>query len=236
MATSVSTKAPVSASVLTPYLARRRLGRASAMTQHKCATSTRCWVCDSLDPTYNPSRPASLSLQPGRAAGLREVAHAQDVALPLGHGDDAAGVEQIEDVGRLDALVVGRQRQLVALVVGTRRRLAGLQRRLALLLSVLEVLQQRARVGVLEVVARVLLLGLQEHVAVGELALIRAAVEVEIEHAVDALHVHGEPLQSIGDLARHWRAVEAADLLEIGELRHLHTVAPHLPAEPPGAQ
>ena len=31
-------------------------------------------------------------------------------------------------------------------------------------------------------------------------------------------------------------AVEAADLLEIGELRHLHAVAPHLPAEAPGAE
>src|SRR5262245_10727060 len=44
------------------------------------------------------SRPAPFRLQPGGAAGLGEVAHAQDVALTLGHGDNAAGVEQVEDV------------------------------------------------------------------------------------------------------------------------------------------
>ena len=90
--------------------------------------------------------------------------------------------------------------------------------------------------GVLEIEARVLLLGLQEHVAVGEPARILAAVEIQVEHAVHALHVHGEPLQAVGDLARHRVAVEAADLLEVGELRHLHAVAPHLPAEAPGAE
>ena len=88
----------------------------------------------------------------------------------------------------------------------------------------------------LEVEARELLLGLQEHFAVGELARIRAAVERQVEHAVDALHVHGEALEAIGDLGRDGLAVEAADLLEVGELRHLHAVAPHLPAEAPGAE
>ncbi len=44
---------------------------------------------------------------------LGEVAHAQDVALPLGHRDDAARVEQVEDVAGLDRLVVGRQHHLV---------------------------------------------------------------------------------------------------------------------------
>src|SRR3569832_674716 len=53
---------------------------------------------------------ARLRMQPGLAAGLGELADAQDVALALSDGDDAAGVEQIEDVARLDALVVGRQR------------------------------------------------------------------------------------------------------------------------------
>ncbi len=66
--------------------------------------------------------------------------------------------------------------------------------------------------------------------------LVVAAVEVQIEHAIDALDIHGEAFQSIGDLARHRIAIEAADLLEIGELRHLHAVAPHLPAETPGPE
>src|SRR5688572_9117146 len=84
------------------------------------------------------SRPTSLRPQPSVTAGLGEVANAQDVALALGDGDDASGIQQIEDVARLDALVVGRQRQLVALVVGVGRRLAGGQQRLAFLLGVAE--------------------------------------------------------------------------------------------------
>src|SRR5262245_23804230 len=105
----------------------RRLGQAkrrpnTVVERRRCVGSSL-----SLDPTYDsPSRPAPFGLQPGRAAGLGEVAHAQDVALALGHRDDAAGVEQVEDMARLDALVVGRERQLVALVVGAGRRPAGL--------------------------------------------------------------------------------------------------------------
>src|SRR5688572_9811205 len=121
---------------------RRRFGRAIANTQH--SHSPECWVCASLDPTYEArgirSRPAPLRLQPRGTARLGEVAHAQDVALALGHGDDAAGVQQVEDVARLDALVVGGQRQLVALVVCTGGGPTRLEERLALLLGVAEVL------------------------------------------------------------------------------------------------
>ena len=103
-------------------------------------------------------------------------------------------------------------------------------------LGVAEMIEQQLGVGVLEIVAGIFLLGLQEDVAIGDLVLALAAIEVEIEHAVDALHIHGEPLEPVGQLAGDGIAVEAADLLEIGELRHLHAVAPHLPAEPPGAE
>jgi hypothetical protein len=50
---------------------------------------------------------AACRLQPRHAAGLRQFAHAQDVALAFGHGENAARVEQVEDVGRLRARVVG---------------------------------------------------------------------------------------------------------------------------------
>ncbi len=45
-------------------------------------------------------RPAACGLQPGRAAGFRQFADAQDVALALGDRDDAAGVEEVEVVAR----------------------------------------------------------------------------------------------------------------------------------------
>src|SRR5690606_37585421 len=58
-------------------------------------------------------RPSAGGGEPGLAAGLGEFADAQDVALPLGDRDDAARIEQIEDMAGLDALVIGRQGQPV---------------------------------------------------------------------------------------------------------------------------
>ena len=96
--------------------------------------------------------------------------------------------------------------------------------------------EQQLGVGVLEIEARIFLLRLQEDVTIGDLVLALPAVEIEVEDAVDALHIHGETLEPISELARDGIAVEAANLLEVGELRHLHAVAPHLPAEAPGAE
>jgi hypothetical protein len=70
-----------------------------------------------------------------------------------------------------------------------------------------------------------------EDVAVGQ--------AVGVDQVVDVLHalqVHGQALQAVGDLAGDGLAVDAADLLEVGELRHLHAVEPDLPAQAPGAQ
>ena len=116
------------------------------------------------------SRHASaLGLQPRRAAGFRQFAHAQDVALALGDRDHAARVEQVEDVAGLDALVVGRQRHQVALSLASGfgspasrylRQAASASRKCA---------EQHLGVGILEIVAGIFLLGLQEDVAVGDL-------------------------------------------------------------------
>ena len=100
----------------------------------------------------------------------------------------------------------------------------------------LELLEQHRGVGEFEIVPGVFLLGLQEDVAIGDLLVVAAAVEVEIVDALDALHVHRQPLEPVSELARDRRAFEAGDLLEIGELRDLHAVAPAFPAEPPGAE
>jgi hypothetical protein len=48
--------------------------------------------------------------------------------------------------------------------------------------------------------------------------------------------VHRQPFEAVSQLTRHRRAFETGDLLEVGELRHLHAVAPAFPAEPPGAE
>ena len=58
----------------------------------------------------------------------------------------------------------------------------------------------------------------------------------QVVDAVHALQVHGQALQPVGDLASDGLAVDAADLLEVGELGDFHAVEPHLPAQAPGTQ
>ena len=83
----------------------------------------------------------------------------------------------------------------------------------------------------LEVVGGLLHLVLVEHVAVGQ------AVGIDqVVHRFLALQVHGQTLQAVGDLARGGLAVDAGDLLEVGELGHFHAVEPDFPAQAPGAQ
>ena len=86
-----------------------------------------------------------------------------------------------------------------------------------------------------EVVRRLLDFVLVINVAVGHFAA-RTVGPHDVEHAVDALQVHRQTLETVGDLAGDGAAVESADLLEVGELRHFHAVEPHLPTETPGAE
>jgi hypothetical protein len=72
--------------------------------------------------------------------------------------------------------------------------------------------------------------------AIGDTTRRAGAVVVEVEHALDALDIHRQAFEPIGQLGRNRVAFDAADLLEIGELADLHTVDPDLPSEPPGAQ
>ena len=102
-------------------------------------------------------------------------------------------------------------------------------------LVICEMLQQHRHVGVLEVVGGLLDLVLMEHVAVGHASRGTLAPQ-DVVDALDTLQVHGEPLESVGDLAGHGATVEAADLLEVGELRDFHAVQPHFPPQAPGAE
>src|SRR5262245_37003436 len=58
--------------------------------------------------TRAPSPATPFRHQPSSAAGFRQLAHPQNVTLPLGDGDDAARIQKVENMARLDALVVGR--------------------------------------------------------------------------------------------------------------------------------
>src|SRR3974390_705526 len=79
----------------------------SAPRHDKVSLSGTSTVIDSRPPIC--SRCASaFGGKPGFAAGLRHLAHPQDIALPLGNRDHSARVEQVEQGGCFDALVIGR--------------------------------------------------------------------------------------------------------------------------------
>ena len=61
-------------------------------------------------------------------------------------------------------------------------------------------------------------------------------VEAEVINILDPLNIHGEPFKPVGEFSAGPFAGNAAHLLKIGELRHLHPVAPHLPSQAPGAE
>src|SRR5690606_28961025 len=73
------------------------------------------------------------------------------------------------------------------------------------------------------------------HVAVGDLAE-RAVGVHQVVHRIHALQVHGQAFQAVGDFAGHRVALDAANLLEVGELGDFHAVEPDFPAQTPGAE
>ena len=112
-------------------------------------------------------------------------------------------------------------------LVGGERELR-LREAAALRLAGLEPVEQGVDRRVGEVVGGHLPLVLEVDVAVGH-----PLVPREVVDAVHPLEVHRDPLQAVGELGGHRAAVDAPRLLEVGELRDLHPVQPHLPAEAP---
>src|SRR5574343_788286 len=168
---------------------------------------------------------AGAAVEVALGDGARQVADAADVGGALGHADGAARVEQVEGVRGLEHLLVAGQRELLAHQV------------LGLLLVRGEGGQQELDVAVLEVVGALLDLVLVEHVAVLQVGA--AVLALGVDQVVDVLHaleVHGQTLQAVGDLAGDGLAVDAADLLEVGELGDFHAAEPDLPAQAPAAE
>src|SRR5438876_170451 len=169
-----------------------------------------------------------LHLRPRRQieprAVVGEPADAEDEALPLGDADGAARVEQVEGVRALQAVVVRGQGQLL------------FDETAALLLVLVEEAEEAVGIAGVEAVLALLPLVLPEHVPVREARSIGIGAEHQIVDVIDALQVHRDALEAVGQLGGDGPALEPAGLLEIGELRHLHPVAPHFPAQAPGAQ
>lgn len=91
--------------------------------------------------------------------------------------------------------------------------------------------QQHLGVAGLEIV-----LGLLHFVLVVDVAVGHVLVPLQVVDGFHALQIHGQTFQTIGQLHADGMQVDAAHLLEVGELAHFHAVEPHFPAQAPGAQ
>jgi hypothetical protein len=78
--------------------------------------------------------------------------------------------------------------------------------------------------------------GLLDLVAQPDVAILLASAPLDVEHVVDLLQEHRDAFDAVGDLAGNRRQVDAADLLEVGELRDLRPVEHHLPPDAPRAE
>ena len=124
----------------------------------------------------------------------------------------------------LENMVIGRQRQPLPLRAAMLKNAADLRD------HVFKLALQGLDIGDLEIEGAELALILEEHVAIGGTVI----VEAQIIDIIDALHIHGQTLEAIGQFARDRIDIHASDLLEIGVLADLHPVAPDLPAQAPG--
>ena len=97
-------------------------------------------------------------------------------------------------------------------------------------------LPELVHVGLLEVVDGELQLVLQANLAVFHGTPIGADDPDDVVNAIDVLQEGGDALQSVGQLGGDGIEIDAAALLEVGELGDLQAVEHDLPADAPGAE
>ena len=146
----------------------------------------------------------------------REPAHHAERLGALRRRDGAARVEDVEGVRALEDVRVRRDRQ------------PHVDEPLRLGRVALEEVAVGLDVGVVEVVARHLVLALPERLAVAD--PLRVLHVLEVRHALER---HHDPLDAVGQLDGDGVEILPAHLLEVGELRDLHAVEPDLPAQAP---
>src|SRR5690606_10858093 len=154
------------------------------------------------------------AVEVGLSDRARQGAHAQDVTLTLGHGNRAAGIQQVKGVRGFQYLLVSGQRQ------------AGVDQTLAVFFVLVERHEQEIHVGVFKVVGGLLHFVLMKHIAVGNGFAVRAVSPHQVVHGIHFLQVHGDTLKTVGDFAGDRETFQAAHLLEVGELGYFHAVQP----------
>ena len=168
---------------------------------------------------------ASARHRPSQCA-TGELTDAQDVGRALGDADAAARIENVEQVRALQTVLERRQ---------DRARMQQPFREAV-------VLRRTDRDGAPQTASAACSTWPNAYLDCSISSCSRTspyftpAAPLEVEHVVDPLQEHGDALEPVGDLARDRRQVDAADLLEVRELRDLEAVEQHLPADAPRAE
>ncbi len=195
--------------------------------QHKCGrlgnVDGRCFSfgrCGALGHVFEQGEAQLLALgDEGFGHAVRHTAHAAKVGGAFGHADSPTGIEDVERVRTFEHVIVSRHYQpgfQAAFALGFVKIVGGFQ---------------RVNIGHVKVVFAVFNFLAQQNVAVS-----LAAVPIDVPHALDALQIHGDALQPVGQLDRNGVEHVAAGLLEIGVLADFHAIEPDFPAQPPRAE
>src|SRR5439155_12113883 len=134
-----------------------------------------------------------------------------------GYADRTTCIQQIEQVGRLDAVIIGWEGQPAG------------QQPLAFRLEGWKGGGQHADVRFLKVVFRPLDFRLVMNVSIGD--RIRPG---QVVYTVHLLEVHRDPLCAVSNLDRDRVEFDPPNLLEVGKLGDLHPVQADLPSKTPG--
>ena len=152
----------------------------------------------------------------------RQLPHAEDVGRSLRDTDATAGIQHVEHMRALQAVIQRRQHE-VRIQQHQRERVVSIEelpvkcRKLAGWLFYLP-----------EDVLRLL-----DFLLLPDRAVLHAGRPLEIEDVVHALNQHGDALEPVGDLRGNRRQHLATRLLKVRELRDLLPVQHDLPADPP---
>jgi hypothetical protein len=165
-----------------------------------------------------------FGVQLGFAADFRQCSYSCYAVDSFGYAQGSAGVQQVEQVACLHALIIGGKRQLQFCESK------------AFLFSVLEMALQIFDVGVFEGIFGKFHFLLEANISVGDFFDAIFAVPIEIKDIIDFLEKHGKSFESVGELHGYGTAIESSHLLKIGKLRDFHAVAPDFPSETGGSQ
>ncbi len=149
----------------------------------------------------------------------RDIAHAAEILGALGDANGAARIEDIEEMGAFEVVVVRGDDELR---IQTAARFA--------FIGVIDAFQ-RIDIGDVEVIFAVLDLRLEQHIPIAH-----AGAEIHFPDAVRALQGEGDAVEAVGDFDGDGIELRAARLLEVGELGDLLAVEPHFPTKAPGAE